>query len=78
MHALIHFLVVLPKKPVIAAIDDAEETGCEEAEEEEEVDEMFLRTKSHMGKCWGFLFLVTFLFAGVSIGVLTKLKDEQR
>ncbi len=50
----------------------------EEVEEEEEVDEMFLRTKSHMGKCWGFLFLVTFLFAGVSIGVLTKLKDEQR
>lgn len=51
----------------------------EESEEEsEEADEMFLRDKGHMAKCWGLLFGVTFVFAGVSIAVLTKLKDEQR
>ncbi len=49
-----------------------------EEEEEEEVDQMFVRTKGHMAKCWGLLFGVTFLFAGLSIAVLTKLKDEQR
>ena len=47
-------------------------------EEEEKEDEMFVRTKPHVAKCWGILFGVTFLFAGASIAVLTKLKDEQR
>ena len=57
---------------------EAEEEETEDAEETEEEDEMFIRKGSHMAKCWGFLFGVTFLFAGVSIAVLTKLKDEQR
>ncbi len=50
----------------------------EDAEEEEEKDEMFLREKEHVAKCWALLFGVTFVFAGISIAVLTKLKDEQR
>lgn len=50
----------------------------EDAEEEEEKDEMFLREKGHVAKCWALLFGVTFVFAGISIAVLTKLKDEQR
>ena len=47
-------------------------------ENEEEKDEMFLREKGHVAKCWALLFGVTFVFAGISIAVLTKLKDEQR
>ncbi len=47
-------------------------------EEEEEADKMFIRTNRHMGICWIILFMSTFLFAGVSIAFLTKLKDEQR
>lgn len=50
----------------------------EEEQEEDEEDEMFVRSKKHVAKCWGVLFGVTFLFAGASIAVLTKLKDEQR
>lgn len=53
-----------------------EETS--EEEEEEEEDEMFVRDKLHVAKCWGLLFGVTFVFAGISIAVLTRLKDEQR
>ena len=62
-------------------VSDPVTIEAEEEEEEEEVeeeDEMFIRKGSHMAKCWGFLFGVTFLFAGLSIAVLTKLKDEQR
>lgn len=50
----------------------------EEEEEAEEEDEMFIRTGKHMAWCWGILFGVTFVFAGVSIAVLTRLKNEQR
>lgn len=50
----------------------------EEEEEAEEEDEMFIRTGKHMAWCWGVLFGVTFVFAGVSIAVLTRLKNEQR
>lgn len=60
--------------PVEVEVEEEED----EVEEEEEEDEMFVRTKGHVAKCWGLLFGVTFLFAGVSIAVLTKLKDEQR
>lgn len=51
---------------------------AEEEEDEIETDKMFLRTNGHMMKCWGVLFGVTFIFAGISIAVLTGLKDEQR
>ena len=64
------------EKPTQTSIEIDDED--EEEEEEEEEDEMFVRTETHVAKCWGFLFAVTFLFAGVSIAVLTKLKDEQR
>lgn len=60
--------------PVTVEVEEEEEAE----EEEEEPDQMFVRTNGHMAKCWGLLFGVTFLFAGVSIAVLTKLKDEQR
>lgn len=60
-------------EPVVIEAD--EEDG---EDEETETDKMFLRTNAHMIKCWGILFGVTFIFAGISIGVLTGLKDEQR
>lgn len=60
-------------EPVEVEVEDEEE-----AEEENDEDEMFVRTKTHVAMCWGLLFGVTFLFAGASIAVLTKLKDEQR
>lgn len=60
-------------EPVEVEVEDEEET--EEAEEE---DEMFVREKGHVAKCWILLFGVTFVFAGASIAVLTRLKDEQR
>ena len=50
--------------------------GKEDADEED--DEMFVRTGKHMAWCWGLLFGVTFVFAGLSILVLTRLKNEQR
>ncbi len=61
-------------EPVVIEIeeDDTRESDNEKS------DEMFLRNKSHMAKCWGLLFGVTFIFAGGSILVLTRLKDEQR
>lgn len=58
-------------EPVEIEVEDEEETEAGD-------DEMFNRKASHMAKCWGLLFGVTFLFAGASIAVLTKLKDEQR
>lgn len=60
-------------EPVEVEVEDEEET-----EEEAEEDEMFVREKGHVAKCWLLLFGVTFVFAGASIAVLTKLKDEQR
>ena len=65
-------------EPVTVEVEEEAEEEEVEEEEAEETDEMFIRTSSHMAKCWGILFGVTFLFAGVSIAVLTKLKDEQR
>lgn len=50
----------------------------EEEADEDEDDKMFVRTKRHVMSCWGILFGVTFIFAGASIAVLTRLKDEQR
>ncbi|MDE6024783.1 MAG: FHA domain-containing protein [Lachnospiraceae bacterium] len=50
----------------------------EEEAEDSEDDKMFVRTKKHVMSCWGILFGVTFIFAGASIAVLTRLKDEQR
>ena len=61
-------------EPVEIEVEEEEETE----EEEEEEDAMFVREKGHVAKCWGLLFGVTFLFAGASIAVLTRLKDEQR
>lgn len=55
-----------------------EEEDVDEEEDEEEEDSMYVRTAAHMLRCWGILFGETFLFAGVSILVLRKLKDEQR
>jgi ABC-type multidrug transport system ATPase subunit len=59
-------------------VDVTPEDEDDEEEESEEEDKMYIRTDSHMYKCWGLLFGETFLFAGVSILVLRKLKDEQR
>lgn len=41
-------------------------------------DKMFKRSVGHTFMCWSLLFFSTFAFAGASIAVLTKLKDEQR
>lgn len=61
-------------EPVTVEVEEEEDSEEEEAEE----DAMFVRETSHVAKCWGLLFGVTFIFAGASIAVLTKLKDEQR
>ncbi|MGN0435111.1 MAG: FHA domain-containing protein [Wujia sp.] len=50
----------------------------EDSDSENEEEVMFKRSKTHTIKCWLILFCSTFLFAGASILVLTKLKDEQR
>ena len=62
-------------EPVTIEVEEEED---EEDDEDEEEDAMFVRTKGHIAKNWGILFGVTFIFAGASILVLTKLKDEQR
>lgn len=59
-------------------VDVTPEEDADESKDEEEEDPMYLREASHMWKCWGLLFGETFLFAGVSILFLRKLKDEQR
>ncbi len=61
-------------EPVEIEVEEDED----DEEDEKEEDEMFRRTKGHVAMCWGLLFGVTFIFAGASIAVLTKLKDEQR
>lgn len=55
---------------------EAEEEDAEEEEKEE--DSMYVRTAKHILFSWILLFCETFLFTGISIAVLTKLKDEQR
>lgn len=61
-------------EPVVIEAEEEDDAG----EDEEEDDEMFIRTGKHMAWCWGLLFGVTFVFAGLSIAVLTRLKNEQR
>lgn len=51
---------------------------AEKEESETEVDPMYEREKSKTLRAWGILFGSTFLFAGISVLVLRKLKDEQR
>lgn len=52
------------------------EAEYEAAENEE--NKMYVRTGARTLRAWGILFGSTFLFAGVSVLVLRKLKDEQR
>ncbi len=59
-------------------VDMGEALEEEEGDDEKEADDMFKRSNSHTAMCWGLLFGSTFLFAGASILVLTRLKDEQR
>lgn len=49
-----------------------------EDEDDSDFDPMYERTKWKVGRAWLVLFSVTFLFAGISILFLRKLKDEQR
>jgi len=58
--------------------DDDDDKKKKDKDEDEEEDEMFVREAGHTLKCWFILFGVTFLFAGVSILILTRLKNEQR
>lgn len=51
---------------------------AEKEESETETDPMYEREKSKTLRAWGILFGSTFLFAGISVLVLRKLKDEQR
>lgn len=57
---------------------DEEEPADRDDEEEESGDKMFRRSRRHTLMCWSLLFVSTFVFAGGSILVLTRLKSEQR
>ncbi len=51
---------------------------AEKEEHETEIDPMYEREKNKTLRGWAILFGSTFLFAGVSVLVLRRLKDEQR